>query len=86
MTAGLRFDNFIHKIPGSTSAKAAVLAFAITGVCAIPSLGRKKAQQGEDLFSQEKPEEVAAGQDRVRRERNKNQQQQQQQPPQNQSS
>jgi hypothetical protein len=66
-------DNFIKKIPGSPPAKAFVFASLITAALAYPVFRTKdKARQGHDLFSQEKPEAIASGQERARREQRKN--------------
>jgi hypothetical protein len=65
-------DNFMNKIPGSPPVKAFVVAAFITTALAYPVFRTKDNRQGHDLFSQEKPEAIASGQERARREQRKN--------------
>jgi hypothetical protein len=62
-------DNLVNKLPGSIKAKAAFLSFAVVGILSIPVFNKTKEQrkQGHEYFSQEKPEQVAAGQEANRR-------------------
>lgn len=61
-------DRFLQKLPGSTPLKAFVVAGIITATLAYPVFRTQQTRQGHDLFSQEKPEVIAAGQERARRE------------------
>ena len=66
-------DKLINKLPGSPPVKAFLCAGLVTAALAYPVFRTKdKTQQGHDLFSQEKPEAIASGQERARREQRKN--------------
>ena len=65
-------DGLLARLPGSTSVKAVVAAFALTGAFAYPVFFRsKETRQGHDYLSSERPEAVSAGQDRLRKENRK---------------
>jgi hypothetical protein len=68
-SAYMDIDKLVAKIPGSPAAKAFALSIACVAVCAVPVFGKSSSseRQGEALFSQEKPERIAAGQERQRR-------------------
>ena len=66
-------DKLINKLPGSPPVKAFLCAGLVTAALAYPVFRTKdKTKQGHDLFSQEKPEAIASGQERARREQRKN--------------
>src|SRR3569832_2802875 len=60
-------DKLIRKIPGSTATKAFVVSLTVAGLCAVPVFRTSESRQGHDLFSQDKPEVVASGQERLRK-------------------
>lgn len=60
-------DDLLKKLPGSTKTKAFGLSIAICTLLAVPVFGKKDVKQGHDLFSQEKPEAVRAGEERKRK-------------------
>jgi hypothetical protein len=66
-------DKLVAKIPGSTSTKAFVTALVCVAGCAIPAFGTSAPErQGHALFSHEKPEQIASGQERQRRQERQN--------------
>ena len=64
-------DSIIKKIPGSVPVKSFLGALLISGALAYPVFKTKNVKQGHDLFSQDKPEAIQAGQERARRDQRK---------------
>ena len=60
-------DNLLKKLPGSTAAKAFVVAATLSTICAIPVFRSKECRQGHDYFSSDKPEAIRSGEENLRR-------------------
>lgn len=61
-------DRFINKVPGSPQVKAFAVAITVVGLLAYPVFGvSKEGRQGHDYFSQERPEAILAGEERLRK-------------------
>lgn len=61
-------DRFVARLPGgSMNVKAFVTAMAICGMVGVPIfMNSDKRKQGHDLFSQERPEAIIRGQEKLR--------------------
>jgi hypothetical protein len=68
--SGGPLDQFIRRfVPGKTPGIQAIVVASILVVgLAYPVFNVKDTRQGHDLFSQEKPEAIAQGQDKSRKE------------------
>lgn len=63
-----RVDAFLNRLPGSTAAKAFGVSVIICTALAYPVFAKSNGRLGEDYLSSDKPEVVASGQEKIRRE------------------
>lgn len=77
-----RVDAWLQRLPGSIAAKSFGVALIVCAALAYPVYKSTETRQGHDYLSSEKPEAVAAGQEKLRREqRHKLKEKQQQDEP-----
>lgn len=62
-----RVDAWLTRLPGSVAAKSFGISVIVCTALAYPVFSKSNGRQGEDLFSSEKPEVVASGQEKIRR-------------------
>jgi len=63
-------DRFLAKLPGSTPQKAAVVSFCLIAALGYPVFSKDNDannKQGHNYLSQERPEFVASGQEKLRK-------------------
>jgi hypothetical protein len=63
-----RFDSWVQRLPGSIAAKSFGFSVIVCAVLAYPVYKSTENRQGHDYLSSDKPEAVAAGQEKLRRE------------------
>jgi len=61
------FFSLIKKVPGGKNVQVFVGTSFLLGVCSIPVI-YKETKAGHDLFSQEKPEQIASHQEQQQKE------------------
>jgi hypothetical protein len=67
-----RFDTFMQRLPGSVAAKSLGFSVLVCAALAYPVYKSTEGRQGHDYLSSEKPEVVASGQEKLRREQRLN--------------
>lgn len=67
-----RFDTFVQRLPGSIAAKSFGFSVFVCAALAYPVYKSTEGRQGHDYLSSEKPEVVASGQEKLRREQRLN--------------
>jgi hypothetical protein len=63
-----RFDTWVQRLPGSIPVKSFGFSFIVCAILAYPVYKSTESRQGHDYLSSDKPEAVAAGQEKLRRE------------------